>query len=240
MNDECIIIGHLSLNDLLIINGIVNYYTIKYNKVYLLCKKIDFETINQMFSHNNLIIPISIDMEINNNVLSYDSIIFKEYEKIDIIKIGMHNPNWDSLKSDFIIENLPYLYFKTFYEQLNLDYEIRYKYEKINRNILSEKKLNNEKYKFVNGVKKNDFNEDELFIFDPCDNPVYPKISNNILDYCTILENSYEIHLSYNYFFSLCMLLDLSKVKNKYIYTSIINIKEYHKNAVDWKIIYTI
>ena len=62
-------------------------------------------------------------------------------------------------------------------------------------------------------------------------------ISNNILDYCKIIENSEEIHVIFSAFLNLCMYLDLSKVKKKYIYTNIINIKDLHKNMNDWIII---
>jgi hypothetical protein len=64
------------------------------------------------------------------------------------------------------------------------------------------------------------------------------EISDNISDYCYIIENSEEIHVLFSAFFSLCMYLDLSNVKKKYIYTCIPNIKDYHKNANDWIIVY--
>ena len=65
-------------------------------------------------------------MKIDDNIILSDHIVFKEYEKIDIIKIGSHNTNWELLKSNLIIENMPYMYFKTFYEQLNLDLIVYY------------------------------------------------------------------------------------------------------------------
>ena len=255
--ENCLILGHLSLNDMFIINGIVNYYSTLYNKVFLLCKKKDIESITQLYIHNNIIIPICIDIE--GDILPFDHYIYNVYD--NIIKIGNHNNNWDVLKSNFLIGGHPYLYFKTFYEQLNLNYELRYLYEKINRNYISEKyfydkiminynKYYNKKYKFVYNLKKNTIFEDDIPIFNPYENHynIYSRfynlwngiISNNIFDYCLILENASEIHISYNEFVSLSVLLDLSKIEKKYISTNITNVKDYHKNLIDWKIIYTL
>ena len=60
--ENCLILGHLSLNDMFIINGIVNYYSTLYNKIFLLCKKKDIEIITQLYIINNIIIPICIDI----------------------------------------------------------------------------------------------------------------------------------------------------------------------------------
>lgn len=258
LHNKCIIIGHLSLNELFIINGIVNYYSTIYDKVYLLCKQKDFETINQLFLDNNLIIPFGINF--NQNILPNNHHIFSEYSNLDIIRIGYNNSNWNLLKSSHIIGNTSYLYFKTFYTQLNLDYHIRYQYEKINRNYYSEElfylevmKNYNNRYKFIHGIIDNDIienNTENILIFNPFinfynkyskfNNLWTGKVSNNMLDYCTILEKADEIHLSYDFFLSLCMLLNLSKVKKKYVYTNITYIKDYHINMKDWIIIYTV
>ena len=251
--ENCLILGHLSLNDMFIINGIVNYYSTLYNKVFLLCKKKDIESITQFYIDNNIITPICIDIE--DDILPPDHIIYNMYD--NIIKIGSHNNNWEILKSNFLIGKHPYLYFKTFYTQLNLNYELRYLYEKINRDYITEKNFYNKtminyngKYKFVYDLIKNEIMEDDIPIFSPYKNyyNIHSKfynlwnnnISNNIFDYSIILENSSEIHLSFNEFMSLSMLLDLSKIKKKYIYTNITNIKDYHKNLSDWKIIFTL
>ena len=253
LNEECLIISHLSLNDLFIINGIINYYAIKYNKIYLACKKIYINTIKQFFSHNHIIIPIYID--IDNDIINENHHIFQEYKKCDIIKIGMNNENWITNKYDLIIGKHPYLYFQTFYKQLNLNYELKYKYEKINRNFLKEKKFYNDvmfkyndDYKFVMGIKNNDIiSDNKMAIFTPYYNfydkksilyDYWPnKISTSIFDYCLILEKAKEIHIEFNEFLSLCMFLNISNIK-KYVYTNITNIKDYHKNIEDWNIVY--
>ena len=226
----------------------------------------------KIFSDNNNIIPICID--IIEDILPNNHYIYEKYKNFDIIKIGLHNNNWHILKSDIIVGDLPYSFFKTFYKQLELDYEIRYKYEKINRNhnseifFLNKVMKNYDKYIFLHDNDKNiifrDNDKNIIFrdndknnlsniesiipIFHPNINYYNEKselynywlniISDNILDYCKIIENAEEIHVIFSSFFNLCMYLDLSKVKKKYIYTNIINIKDLHKNMKDWIIIY--
>jgi hypothetical protein len=257
MNNKCIIIPHLSIGDLLIINSIIRYYTSKYINVYFLCKKKNLKSMINIFSDNNNIVPICID--IIEDILPDNHYIYEKYKEFDIIKLGLHNNNWYIFKSDLIIGDLPYSFFKTFYRQLELDYEIRYKYEKITRNydneiIFFNKVMKNyDKYIFIHDCDKNnllDIKNSEKFIsiFHPNinyynDNSEFYNywlniISDNILDYCKIIENSEEIHVIFSSFFNLCMYLDLSKVKKKYIYTNIINIKDLHINMKDWIIVY--
>jgi len=256
MNDKCLIIGHLSLYDLFITNSIVRYYTKKYNIVYVLCKKNNLKTIIQMYSDNKHIFPISIDL--SENIIPFEHYIFDIFNKdCDIIKLGLHNNNWFIYKSSYNDGYFPNLFFKTFYEQVDLDYNIRYKYEKINRNISSEqlfylKCMNNYNNNYIFLYLDTEYNQNDtnqclnLFskeymkennnstIFTPCWNK---STSDNIFDYCKILENAHEIHVSFNSFFNLCMFIDLSNVKKKYIYTNINNIKDFHKNMVYWNII---
>ena len=136
MNDKCLIIPHLSIGDLFIINGIIRYYTKNYNYVNFLCKKKHIKSMLQIFSDNINIIPICVD--INEDILPNNHYIYEQYKKYDIIKLGIHNNNWYVFKSDILVGNIPYSFFKTFYKQLDLDYNIRYNFEKINRNIFDE------------------------------------------------------------------------------------------------------
>jgi hypothetical protein len=262
MNEKCLIVGHLGLGDLFIINGLVRYFSEKYKKTFILCKNNNLNSVINMFSDNKSIYPISINT--NLHIIPDNHYIYNLYnDEYDIIKIGIHNNNWYIFKSNFNIDNLPLSFYKTFYEQLNIEYNLRYKYEKINRNYLNE-------IKFYKNVMKNYLNtnnkyifihnkDDKLLsintienipIFDP--NLNYYKdnkkseyfeywngiISNNIIEYSIILENSYEIHLQFSSFFNLCMFLDLSKVNKKYLYTNISNIKDFHLKMNDWNIIY--
>ena len=221
---SCIIISHLSLRDSLIINAIVIHLSNIYNLVYFVCNKKYYKSINQIYCENNKIKPIYIE---------YNMDIFKKFKDIQIFCIGKNNPNWKSLCSKLILENMPYNYFKTFYKQLDLDYDIRYKYEHIYRNKEREvnfyKKYISSQYIFIND-KINIKNATTSFYYNK-------EQSDNILDYCSVIEAAEEIHVLYDEFFSLCVFLDLSKIKKKNIYTDISNIKDFHKSLHDWTIV---
>ena len=256
LSKKCLILGHLGLGDLLIINGLVRYYETKYNNILVLCRENNYKSILQIYLDSSIIHPICIDT--NNHIISKDHHILNNLEEYDIIKIGMNNDNWESLKSNLLIGEIPLSFFKTFYKQVNLDYNLRYEYEKINRDynkedIFYNKVISNyKKYIFIHDDEKkclDIFNNNNYPIFHP--NKNYHNntskyynywnsiISDNILDYCKIIENAEELHVIFSSFFNLCVFLDLSKVKEKYIYTNITNIKDLHKNLKDWKIIYT-
>ncbi len=266
VNKKCLILSHLSLGDQLIINGLVRFFSIKYFNIFILCKDKHLKSLISIYSDNNSIIPISVDT--NNYIIQNDHYLFSLFndKDIDIIRLGAFNDNWNHLKSNYIVDNLPYSFYETFYNQINLDYNIRYKYEFINRNTYRENQFYNNtmsKYTINNYVFVHNLNNSPLFnhtflynkcipIFHPnfnyySSNPTTHKyhydywngnISDNIMDYCKILENAYEIHVIFSSFFNLCMYLDLSKVVKKYIYTNVYNIKDLHVNLKDWNIIY--
>jgi hypothetical protein len=258
INDKCLIIGQLNLSDLFILNGAIRYYENIYENVILLCNRKHYKNILQMFDDSNIINIICCDEEILDN----NHYIYNTYKDCDIIKLGSINDNWDILKSSLLINNLPLSFFITYYSQMGIEYNIRYKFEKINRNfdnenIFYEKVMNSygDKYIFTHNCEN--FN-DNFEINNPNNYPIfnpninyydyysdskYDKfwngiISDNIFNYCKIIENSSEIHVTFSAFFNLCVFLDLSKVKEKYIYTKITNIKDMHQNLDSWKIIY--
>jgi hypothetical protein len=258
INDKCLIIGQLNLGDLFILNGAIRYYENIYENVILLCNRKHYKNILHMFNDSNIINIICSDEKILDN--NYH--IYNNYKDYDIIKFGSINDNWDSLKSSLLINNLPLSFFITYYSQIGIDYDIRYKFEKINRNfdnenIFYEKVMNSYADKYIFAHNCENFN-DNFEINNPNNYPIfnpninyydyyrdskYDKfwngiISDNIFDYCKIIENSIEIHLTFSSFFNLCVFLDLSKVKEKYIYTKITNIKDMHQNLDSWKIIY--
>jgi len=59
-------------------------------------------------------------------------------------------------------------------------------------------------------------------------------ISNNLLDYCKVLENAEEIHIIDSSFSCLCAYLNLSKVKVKVIYTPL-DYESYDPCFKDWE-----
>jgi hypothetical protein len=60
-------------------------------------------------------------------------------------------------------------------------------------------------------------------------------MSDNLLDYCTLIENSTEIHVSDSSFSCLMPFLDLKNVKRKCIYTTL-DVVSYHSEFKNWEI----
>ena len=258
INDKCLLIGQLSLGDLFILNGLIKYYENIYENVILLCNRKNYKNMQHIFKDSNTINIICSEEKIQD----HNHYIYSKYDDYDIIKLGDNNDNWNKCRSQLLINNLSLSFFITYYTQLDIDYDIRYKFEKIYRNIeeeklFYEKVMNNynNKYIFIHNCENfndnfqiNNTNNYPIFhpnvnYYDYYSDLKYNKywngiISDNICDYCKIIENSTEIHVTFSSFFNLCMFLDLSKVKEKYIYTKITNIKDMHKNLNSWKIIY--
>jgi len=248
MINKCLIYGNLNICNLFEINGIIRYYSNIYDEVYVVSKNNYYNSASNIFLDNKKIIILSLDIQ--DEVIPNNHYIFDLYKDIDNINLN----NIDNINNNFFLA-------KNYYNSINLDYNLRYKYEKINRNNLFEnkfydkimKKYNNS-YIFINDYTS--LNYQKITIYSKL--PIYhPKVnyyndtanstfydywsnesSDNILDYCKIIENAYEIHLAYNEFFCLANFLNLSNVKNKYIYTDLINIKDYYENLKDWKIIF--
>jgi hypothetical protein len=152
IRDKCLIIGPLKLGDLFILNGAIRYYENIYNEITLLCGRDNYKNILSIFEDSNKINIICSDEKVLNN----NHFIYNNYKDCDIIKLGIYNDDWDKNKSTIIINDLPLSFFITYYSQLGIEYEIRYKYEKINRdyeneNIFYKKVMNsyNDKYIFV-------------------------------------------------------------------------------------------
>lgn len=247
MINKCLIYGNLNICNLFEINGIIRYYSNIYDEVYVVSKNNYYHSACNIFLDNKRIIILSLDIQ--DEVIPNNHYIFDLYKDIDNINLNLNNID----KFFFLAKN--------YYNKINLDYNLRYKYEKINRNNLFEnkfydkvmKKYNNS-YIFINDYTN--LNYQKITIYNKL--PIYhPRInyyndniystfydywcnesSDNILDYCKILENAHEIHLAYNDFFCLASFLNLSNVKNKYIYTDLVNIKDYYENIKDWKIIF--
>jgi hypothetical protein len=257
MINKCLIYSYLSLCNLFEINSIIRYYSNYYDVVYVVSKDNYYTSAFNIFSDNKKIITLCI--KIDTMTIPNNHYIFDLYKDSTIINLSLN----DDLNS----------FAKNYYNNINLDYNLKSIYNKINRNNFFEEKFYNKvmkKYIFINNYEDNNLKKYNKYIFINdyqnneskkiniySDYPIYhPEInyyinnknsifydywinekSDNILDYCKIMENAHELHLVYNDFFCLSLFLNLENVKNKYIYTDIINIKDYY-DIKDWKIIY--
>jgi len=144
---------------------------------------------------------------------------------------------------------------------------MRYDYEDINRNKERELNLYNlvvskygEKYIFLHdhrnikyqhiSVRKNVHVDSELPVFHPninyysdsennCNYHLWSSdfSSDNLLDYCTLIENATEIHIADSAFSCLMPFLDLKNVKKKCIHTSLVDVTSYHDDYINWEIV---
>ena len=86
---KCLIIGHLSLGDQLIINGLVRYISNKYSITYILCKNKNLKSLISMYEDDNSIVPISVntdDYMINNDHYIFNLCQFYLFVKYFILK----------------------------------------------------------------------------------------------------------------------------------------------------------
>ena len=259
MVENCILLFHLSTGDNFTMYAMVIYYSIIYKYVNIFCLHRNINTIKQMYDKNNNIIIHLIENKNYNGCIVSKNDIDKLKNKLinfDIISTGMHNNNFDYSQ----------IFWRCFYKQVNLDYDIRYIYNNINRNYKKEKKFYNKiinkygnKYIFLNdhrhlfykhiAIRPNIKITHEFPIFhsninyyngNKNDKYFYfwkkKYLKNNLFDYCMIIENATEIHITDSAFSCLCPYLDLSKVEKKCIYTKY-DYVNYHNSFKDWIIL---
>ena len=275
MKENCVKLSHLSTGDCLTMNACICYYSEIYKNIYIFCLERNEQFIKQLYYNKNIII-IVIPQEEHEKYnlhyaapLSYISKYISELVDYDIIKSGNSFDENGTIIDEWDKINNIGEFWKKFYYQVNLPYEIRYKYTDINRNYYNEKDFYNKivniygsKFIFAQDhlslnynhkgrrvlLNKNIINN-EIPIFHPNINFyeedkehkfynlwIKDLISNNLLDYCTVLENSEKIIIIDSSFSCLCAYLNLSNVKEKIIYSNL-DLIDYHKSFNDWKII---
>jgi hypothetical protein len=260
MNQECMILFHLSTGDIFTSYPIIMYYLDKFTKIHIFSLYRNKYTTKQLFEKYDKIIIYNLDESYNRHFVT-EEISSKYYNSnIKIISLGNHNNATFNLDSGIN-------FWKIFYKQANLDYNIRYNYININRNENNERLLYNKvienygkNYIFTHDhrsytykhydIRRNVYvnNVNDIPVFHPnfnyYDNDLNHKyynlwfdfISNNLLDYCMILENASEIHITDSCFSCLLCYLNLEKVKVKKIYTAL-DLIDYHKCFETWEII---
>ena len=269
-NKVCIFTFHISTGDNFTMYASVCHFAQKYKNLTIYSLYRNRHTIKQLYNKLSNVKVIVIQEQDYNSHLVPDDYINKSYEyykhknyntkNIDIIKCGANAPNFSG-----------YLFWKVFYTQIGLDYNIRYKkrYNIINRNYKREHELYDKvvkkygyKYIFVHDHRFLDtiFHNARPNVIAPDINiPIYHPncnyydaidknnkfanlwynfISDNLLDYCMVIEKAYAIYISDSSFSCICPYLNLSHIKDKTIYTNL-NVIDYHSNFTKWTIIKT-
>ena len=133
MDCDLYLIFHLSTGDNFKMYPVVLHFCKQYKKVNIYSLDRNFETVSQLYEKYDNIIIHKLDK--NYNCCTVPSTELEKIQDVKNSKIllsGFNNPNWYSL-------TLPF--YRRFYEQLNLSYDIKYKYDEINRNYEKENKL---------------------------------------------------------------------------------------------------
>lgn len=179
-NSEIIIHHHSGLGDAIICNGIVNYLSDEFDKIYLAAHKKISDHLDYLYSENDSV-----------ELLIYDKAteIYKN-SKLPVLRIGFekNNKNFNT----------------SFYEQMGLDYQISYDYFYIPINKNKEIHLQDhliKEYKIVNQFglihQISSYGKVDLNIKNNYDNIFVEKetdIFKNIFLYRKVIENAVEIH----------------------------------------------
>jgi hypothetical protein len=259
MNENCIFPFHLSTGDNFTMYAAVRHFQKIYKNVFIFCLHRNRHTVMQLYQpYDN--VKILIMDENYNCFLTPANLIEECKSKIKphvVLATGFHAPNFDA-STEFWIR---------FYDQINLPYSMRYDYEDINRNKERETNLHNsivskygEKYIFLHDHRHINYRhyhersnvhvDSELPVFHPnfnyysdlannCHHHLWSSefLSDNLLDYCTLIENATEIHISDSAFSCLMPFLDLKNVKKKCIYTSHDMISYHNEYTNNWEIV---
>lgn len=176
---------HLGLGDHIILNGFVRNVSKNHKKIYLFVKEQNYHSVAFMYRDLGNIAFIIVKND--DDAISY----INEKRIKNIIKIGFEK-----------LDTKACLFDEAFYNQCGLEFSCRWSNFYIQRDINREKKIfekyfiKEKEYVFIHDdkdrgyeINKDYLNSKNLKIITPLRG-----ITNNIFDYCYILENAYEIH----------------------------------------------
>ncbi len=161
------LLTHLGLGDHLITYGLVRELQTRYGHVLLFCKQHNFKSLERLY-HGSGVHPIVVESEV------------EAFEK-------MGNTPYNSLKIGYTTREETDIDFgKSFYDQANVSWDVRYKYSipRYRSYIFPPEE------------------SPEIFIHDTDEFKIniagfraVPDLTDNILDYCSFIENAKEVHV---------------------------------------------
>ena len=187
-NKEFILHHHLGLGDSIVCNGMVNYLSKDFEKIYLPVKDNNYKTIKFLYSENNRVEIFKVENETRENDVSN----FANNNNLEILRVGFKN-----------VGDTPFN--KAFYKQLNLPYKYSIKYFSIPRSDSMQDNLMKHLVEYYK-IKDNKFNvihnessgkKYELKNINGTNNIFVSKESDiygNMLLYKKLIENAEEIH----------------------------------------------
>lgn len=265
MMKDCFLLFHLSTGDNFTVYAMVMHFREIYGTLHIFCLPRNIETVTQLYKPFKNIKIHKVLGPTTCNVPDCDflSAIFQCNNSYDVIKTGAHTSkqlNHRFWRDFYSHANLSYD-IRYNYNQINRNMEReRNLYDKVVA-------LYGLKYIFVHDHRHHsthcvnprppiNLKPRDLPIFHPNTNYQNPLniqdenmtgeknkwtpelCSNNLLDYGLLMENATELYLTDSCFACLCPYLDLSKVKNKVLYTHLkCDMVDYHKSFADsWTI----
>jgi hypothetical protein len=234
--DEAHVLTHLGMGDQITCNGLVRELYKKHSKLYVYCKLKYFYSIEFMYRDlpDLHVLPMEEQGAYN----------FVSHHKIDKFYKLSFNPTTEmqqGIPVELTVE-------KTFYKQAGIDFSKKWESFSVQRDARRETQLF-ENFRLIPGE----------YIFIHEDNPrkqtinpeliedkkvsvfrALPDHTNNIFDFCSIIQNAKEIHVIESCMMFLIDLIfqDCSITKKLFIhrYTKPIKPFEYPKNILNWKI----
>ena len=197
---DLIVYHHLGLGDHIVMNGLINYISKSFERIYLPAKSKYFKQIEYMYEHNNKVEVFKVD-DLNEY---RDITSFSDTNNLEILKVG-----FEKIKT---LEK----FFEGFYNQLDLSFKVSYDYFKITDN--------HEKNVLLTNHLKNYYNSDEKYVllhlessqgsFSPKILEINTKYSQilieknsdifgNIFLYQDLIRNAEEIHCLHSSIFHL-------------------------------------
>jgi hypothetical protein len=235
------ILGHLGMGDMIMVNGMVRYFTSIYDNVTLVCKKNNESNVRQMF---NDVLNLNILLVQNDESISplfgcsHDKFnkIIKDYNKVYLL--GLHNNNKKYKRRIKLLESLPIC----FTVETGIDPQIFWNYFKIP--VLEKakelyKKLVDMEYVFIHNsssegivfeesiiLDKLQLDKEKIIFINPCFNH-YPEhhkfyevaqnfVMQPLLYYIIVIENANYNVLSDSSFFCLAINLEIIYDNNYY------------------------
>jgi hypothetical protein len=226
MNNECLLITHLGLGDLILCNGLIREIKKKYDKVFIPVKKHNIFNFRDLFKDDLNVKPLSVSDD--NEALLFDNGLFTNSLKLGIFSNSYINSN---------------NFCESFYIQANVEYSKRWD------SFVYVRDLNKENMLF------NLLNKNDNFVFvhdDPTRNLKINKQFNNVIspihkfgesneftifNYGLVLEKAQEIHCIDSSFACFIDHIPSLKDKPKFIhrYVRKNNNNPYYKN--NWTIL---
>ncbi|MGV8137966.1 MAG: hypothetical protein AB2L20_22375 [Mangrovibacterium sp.] len=168
---------HLGIGDHFVCNGLVNYLSLKFEKIYLICKDKHLPTISYLYADNNMVTLLPVYENEYRETLAY-ALSYK----LPVLRVGFDQCNLSDWN-------------RSFYKQLQIPYKYRYTYFSIPKQLPQELiSVPNEKFIAVH----NQSSQCEFKIRLPTNITTVVYITKeacpNLLSFLPVLQNAEEIH----------------------------------------------